>query len=201
MRVSWAWGIGVSGLALLELLLVSRGLWLGPRGAFAHLAGTDSQTVFLVLGAVGICELAVVGWLAVARGQRDGAVIALIALGMFYGAFRHLDGLKLSNARQVTIIRRLHKLVPPSGHVLDGFTGLAALRRHAYYFCWINEYSGALMSPEDRDERLLAVLQKSPPDAVLFDEHLQRLPDSVTGWVREHYRPVFDEVPDLMIRR
>jgi hypothetical protein len=201
LRERWAWGIGVGGLALLELLLVARGLWLGPRGAFSHLAELGFPTVYLVLGAIGVCELAVVAWVAIARGQRDGAVIALIALGMFYGAFRHLDGLTWSNSSQVSIIRRLHELVPPNGHVLDGFTGLAALRRHAYFFCWINEYSGALMSPKDREERLLTIIQKSPPDAVLFDEHLQRLPDSVTRWIREHYYPVYDEVPHLLMRR
>ena len=74
--------------------------------------------------------------------------------------------------------------------MLDGFTGHGALRRHAYYYWWINEFSLALMKPEERSTLLLEELEKNPPAAVLFDRNLRQLPPSVVEWLEKNYQPV-----------
>ena len=86
-------------------------------------------------------------------------------------------------------IESVNRHVPPDGRVLDGFTGYGALRPHAWYYWWINEYSLALVSPRDREAGLLHVLEDSPPAAVLFDSNLELLPRHVIDWIEAHYAP------------
>ncbi len=60
---------------------------------------------------------------------------------------RNLDALCWSNRRQVAAMAEVCRLVGPNETVFDGFTGLGAFRRHAYYYWWLNPYSLRLMSP------------------------------------------------------
>jgi len=192
----WMWLAVVAS----QLLLIKRALSLGQSGPTPHL-DLDSRplttTWFLVVTLSAAAIAIAISSAFERRGWFPRQVFVLAMLGMGYGAFRNLDALAWFNESQLTAIRSVEAAFPPNGRVLDGFTGLAPLRRHAYYFCWINEYSGALMSPEDREQRLLRVLRETPPAAVLFDEHLQRLPSSVTVWIREHYHP--SDVPPLWL--
>lgn len=183
----WQWRITLVLLSVLELFLVSRALRQGGLGALPHLSEFRATNMYLGIAAVAIGELGLVAWLATARGARATAAKSLILLGMTYGTFRLIDTLSWSNNNQVEMIAEVHRNVPPNGRVLDGFTGLAVFRRHAYYFWWINEYSVALMSPEDRESRLLESLKKSPPYAVFIDEHILRLPAPVVLWIQERY--------------
>lgn len=192
----WMWQAIVGG----QLFLVLRATQLGAAGPTPHF---DLNSQVLTTGLIIVVGLlAPVLAVAIAsafdrRGSFAQQSLVWALLGMGYGTFRNLDALAWSNESQLATISSVEEAVPRDGRVLDGFTGLAPLRRHAYYFWWINEYSGALMSPEDREQRLLRVLRESPPAAVLFDEHLQRLPDSVTSWIREHYYPM--DAPPLWL--
>ncbi|MFN0053045.1 MAG: hypothetical protein ACKV0T_12740 [Planctomycetales bacterium] len=123
------------------------------------------------------------------RGGGAAAVWLCAALGMGYAAWRQMDAACWSNAPQVARVEELHLKVTLDQTVLDGFTGYGALRRHAYYYWWINEYSSALMSPEELGSGLLRQLRATPPAAVLFDDNLRRLPEEVTQWIGTHYQP------------
>jgi hypothetical protein len=112
---------------------------------------------------------------------------------MFHAILRNFDVAVRSNDEQLRRIFVVHSSVPPDGTILDGFSGYGALRPHAYYYWWINEYSLGLMTPAERETELLATLTKSPPAAVLFDDHLQLLPQSVTDWIRSRYEPLTNE--------
>jgi 4-amino-4-deoxy-L-arabinose transferase-like glycosyltransferase len=177
------------GLTLFETRLATRAARMGSAGAMPHLSTLLTPLALTSIAVFVLALLLMSIWHSVIQSNRRRGLVGLTALGLAYAVGRNLDGVAWSNESQVTSMRLVETAVPLEGRVLDGFTGLAPLRRHAYYFCWINEYSGALMSPEDREHRLLSVLQESPPAAVLFDEQIQKLPDSVTGWIREHYHP------------
>jgi len=120
--------------------------------------------------------------------NRAWAIALLAAMGMFYGVVRQADLIESwPNDGQQFIIADLYRQVAPDETVLDGFTGYAALRPHAYYYWWINAYSLALMSPADREPRLLEHLKAHPPAAVLYDGDLRLLPQSVLDWIDANY--------------
>lgn len=119
--------------------------------------------------------------------NRAWTIALLAAMGLFFGGVRNADRFEWSQDGAHFIIAALHRQVGPEETVLDGFTGYAALRPHAYYYWWINEYSLALMSPEDRESRLLEHLKAHPPAAVLYDGDLGLLPRPVLDWIESHY--------------
>ena len=127
------------------------------------------------------------------RREWWAAVMALCAIGMFHGVLRNVDAALTTNREQVRRLEVVETSVPPEGTILDGFSGYAVLRPNAYYFWWINEYSLALMTPAQREDDLLESLEKSPPAAVLFDQHLTLLPQSVIAWIRKRYAPAKEE--------
>jgi hypothetical protein len=175
-----------------ECLVVFQGvLWrrafsAGFAGALPRLAELDSANL-LVLLALGIAMLAVAVFAR--RGKWEATVLLIAGLGMGYGALRNVDRALWSNRDEVAAIEAVNRLVPPDGRVLDGFTGYAALRPHLWYYWWVNEYSLALVPEEDREVRLLAQLEKSPPAAVLYDGNLKLLPLPVRDWIETHYEP------------
>jgi len=120
-----------------------------------------------------------------------------LALG--YGVCRQLDQLTWSNTGQVAAIGQLQQQVPPGGRVLDGFTGWGALRPHAYRIWWLNEFSLGLVPAADLERELLELFDRDPPEAVLDDESLQRLPRSVRRRIEADYEPV--EPAPLRLRR
>src|SRR5205823_1712748 len=95
------------------------------------------------------------------RSKLDGAVLFIAMLGMGHAVLRNVDTALWSNADHVAAIEAVNRHVPPDGRVLDGFTGYGALRPHAWYYWWINEYSLALISPRDQETGLLRVLKDS----------------------------------------
>jgi hypothetical protein len=181
-----------SCLLIVQTALGWRALNLNQEGALPNLSAVLGQpalpAVLLPLGLSAAAAFTAV-WFAVR--YRWGAVVSVLAaLGMFHGILRDIDRALWSNELQVAAVETLHRHVGPKGTVLDGFTGYGALRPHAYYYWWINDYSLALMDAEEREGRLLTNLQRMPPAAVLFDRHLERLPGSVTAWIRERYEPL-----------
>jgi hypothetical protein len=173
-------------LVVLQFLLWRRAYAAGLAGALPRLAGPDLSNAVALL-ALGIVLLAIAGC---ARRQKwEAAVFLLVALGMAYGALRDVDRALWSNREQVAAIEEVNRRVPPDGRVLDGFTGYAALRPHAWYYWWINEYSLALVPETERESGLLNLLKRSPPAAVLYDKHLQLLPIPVRNWIESNYQP------------
>jgi hypothetical protein len=89
-------------------------------------------------------------------------------------------------------------MVQPDETVFDGFTGLGAFRRHAYYYWWLNRYSLALMTPDERGPELIAALGKNPPAVICIDENTMPLLQPHQTWLSQNYRlldnpPVFQK--------
>jgi hypothetical protein len=126
---------------------------------------------------------------SVVHGYRARAVFFAVILGSFYGVLRNLDAHVWPNDAQVERIRAVNEAVPLQGRVFDGFTGFGALRRHAFYYWWLNPYSRAIAGEAALKESLLKSLQEDPPEAVLFDENIEALPGPVTEWIKKRYEP------------
>ncbi|MGE5191436.1 MAG: ArnT family glycosyltransferase, partial [Deltaproteobacteria bacterium] len=194
-RLSVAVGAGLL-TCLAEILLCERAFVLADRGSLPHLARVVPLIAPLSIGTALVLGLAA---FASARRNWTAFVSFLAGLGMGYGALRNVDRALWSNGDQVAAIDAVNRQVPTDGRVLDGYTGYAALRPHAWYYWWINEYSLALVPEEEREVRLPALLKESPPAAVLFDTNVNLLPGSVQEWIRDHYEPA--EPPPLWLPR
>ena len=132
------------------------------------------------------------------RGYRGAAVFCLVAIGFGHAALRNIDACCLSNAAQLSAIALVDDTVAANETVFDGYTGLGVFRRHAYYYWWLNPYSLRLMDAADRDQNLLAALQRSPPKVVCLDENISSLPAPVLDWIRSRYAPF---APPIYVRR
>ncbi|MBI3861927.1 MAG: glycosyltransferase family 39 protein [Planctomycetia bacterium] len=185
--------VAVFGFLLLcvgEFSLWLRAIFQRETGALPHLATAAPYVAISFLA----CAL-VVSLLAVSSIRKHwGLFVASFAsLGMGYGALRAVDLALWSNRDQTAAIEAIHRQVAPDEHVLDGFTGYAALRPHAWYYWWINEYSLALVPAAERVTGLLDRLRANPPAAILFDRNVALLPAPVVDWIREHYAPADPE--------
>lgn len=188
-RAAWLAGwLLVAG----QLVLCVRALNQGYEGSLTHLQRPLQSTsvasqllpaVVLLLGGIALSGFA--------KYRNWPALVGLLAaIGMVHGILRDIDSALWSNRDQVDAVAALHVQVAPDETVLDGFTGYGALRPHAWYYWWINDYSLALMTDAQRGPKLLEHLQSAPPAAVLLDHDLERLPEAVTDWIRDHYDPV-----------
>jgi hypothetical protein len=182
--------LGVGGLLLVaQLGWLMRGWSRGEAGPFPHL--TAENPLAMTLLAVGVFWLAWgLGWRGALLDDRRPLLVWGGALALGYGVCRQLDLLAWSNAAQIEAIEQLHAQVPPGGRVLDGFTGWGALRPHAYRIWWLNEFSMGLIPPPELERELLEMFDQKPPDAVLDDANLQRLPPAVRARIESEYEPV-----------
>lgn len=184
-----------AGLAATQGWLWHRAWKLDQTGALAALVESwrhlQPAGRFVVPGAL-LFLAATTIWLLIQR-RWIFSIALLCTLGMFHAVLRNIDAALRTNGEQVRRVEVIQRLVPLDGKVLDGFSGYAALRPHAYYFWWINEYSLALLTPTQREADLLEALERAPPAAVLFDEHLALLPRPVTDWINAHYAPMNGE--------
>ncbi len=173
-------------LVLAQSALWRRAFWADAgAGALPRLSEIDDANVLVLLA----LAIALAGVVVAAYRRQGEAILLLAGLGMGYGMLRNVDIALWSNADQVAAINAVNRHVSPNGRVLDGFTGYGALRPHAWYYWWINEYSLALVPEEEREVQLLKLLEESPPTAVLFDSNVARLPPRVRDWICAHYRP------------
>lgn len=187
------------GLAALFCLTALRAVTQGPDGGLGRLYDQFRPLVATLLIVGPPAAIALVACLFIVRKRQRAAVTLLAAFGFWYAGARHLDNWFWSNREQVAAIEAVNRNVPLAGTVLDGFTGYGALRRHAWYYWWLNDYSLALVDSEQLDVDLMNRLVDAPPDVILFDENLQRLPADLTDWIRANYRP--DAPAPIWVRR
>lgn len=185
-------GAGIVLLAV-EVFLVRRTLQQPRRGALEHLfenalAPLEFATVWLPL--ILLILLTAISSFLLLRKIRLMAFVLVAVIGMSYGLLRIQDALAWSQTAQRERVEELNRLVGVHQTVLDGFTGYGALRRHAYYYWWINEFSLGLMTPDERGTLLLSALKKNPPAAILFDRNLRQLPPDVVNWLETNYQPM-----------
>jgi hypothetical protein len=184
-------------LLAIEMELTLHAIQRGNNGALPHFIEQFSLRGFGVFAIVVLAILPAIVGICCVRGRRGVAVFCLAAMGFGYAGLRNFDAVCWSNLDQMAYIELVDQKVAPDETVFDGYTGLGVFRRHAYYYWWLNPYSLALMSPDQRGRELLAALKKSPPKIVCFDENIKRLPQSVQAWIAENYRPL---QPPLYVR-
>jgi hypothetical protein len=181
---------GLIAFLVVESQLAVRAIHSGDAGSLAHLIAEAPRVGFSVFAIVAMVILPAVASIACIRGRCGVAIFCLTALGFAYAGLRNVDALCWSNREQLAEVAAVNRLAGPTGTVFDGYTGLGAFRRHAYYYWWLNPYSLALMSAEERGPKLLAALEKSPPAVVCFDENIAALPEPVERWLKARYREV-----------
>ncbi|MCY2963828.1 MAG: hypothetical protein NT069_09315, partial [Planctomycetota bacterium] len=156
-------------------------------GPFSHIA---ADPVALSVIAIAVIWVMVAFGIAVwSRGITARRSIAAVGLGLGYLIARDFDSACWSNAAQRVAIDELHARVRVDQTVLDGFTGLAALRPHAYYTWWLNEFSLGLIPEERLETDLRELLESRPPAGILYDENLRRLPASIREQIERDYQP------------
>jgi 4-amino-4-deoxy-L-arabinose transferase-like glycosyltransferase len=196
-RTYWMFSGALGVLVVLEAFLAANAGDRGADGALPHLLDRFSTTAIDVFAVGFIPAVAIAAAVCLARRYRAGVVLWLAVLGFGYAGLRNVDALCWSNREQVAALEQVGRLVGPDETVLDGFTGLGAFRRHAYYYWWLNPYSLAFMQAESGEQDLLARLKQSPPKLICVDENVRSLRD-VMAWIEENYRPV---EPPLYVRR
>ena len=166
-----------------------RAFHLGSRGPFPRLtAGPELQIFFAIVIALLSLTVVVSAW----KDKQFAARCCLCLLGMAYGLLRLFDQALWSNGAQAAAMERVHARIAVGERVFDGFTGLGALRPHAWYYWWINPYSLALVPPEELQTGLLERLQAAPPAGILVDDNLKLLPEPIWDWIVENYEPTDD---------
>ncbi len=175
------WALAILGIGLLTCGLECKLLFDGLQGtqvsALSHLR---SLWNYWNLPASSILILPIglfVGSLCPFKSTNCArwSIFPLAILGMNYAIARDANSWLWSNRSQVVLIERVNSLVSMDETVLDGFAGYGALRPHANYFWWINRYSLALMSAEDKAQ-LLRNFRDHPPAVVLYDRELRSWP-------------------------
>ena len=198
-RVSMA----ILGLTLLisgiECKLLLDGLRDSPTSALSHLR-TLWITWHIPPIAALILPIGLVAWSAFlfqSASARSWLVFPMAILGMSYAVARDANGWLWSNRPQVALIERVNSLASLEETVLDGFSGYGALRPHASYFWWINRYSLALMTSQDKAQ-LLKLLEDRSPAVVLYDRELKSWLE-IQAPLEAGYSPTAE--PPIWIRR
>jgi hypothetical protein len=104
------------------------------------------------------------------------AVVTLLFGLALPGAVRTMiPGVFWSRARQMADLAAVREQLDPrdpTATILDGYTGLGCLHRHADYWWWLNHHSIPLANRIEGRAGLLARLRAARPRAVLVDENL-----------------------------
>ena len=175
----------------------------------------DSRYSYLALGFFGL--LALVPYRAFFRADPlayGQSALMLAALGLLWalaarhglpGPLRFRAAACLALVAAVPIVRvgtTLHRVdnleqrkaveyvlanTGPQETVFDGYTGYGVFRPHAYYFWMLHQEVQAMLPERDKDERLIAALERQQPAMVMADQWVAGLPDNVQAYVAAHY--------------
>lgn len=151
--------------------------------------GADSPHPFLV---VGFWFAAAVGAVFFLGLQQPVMALAFFSLMISLPPFkRTMDVFAWRNTEQIQQIAYVIDHTAPTDRFMDGFTGTALFRPHAYFFCFLTAGIQRMLTDDDFSA-LLANLQtgKVRPDYIIFDKNLRRLPAPITSFLQNHYRPL-----------
>lgn len=93
-----------------------------------------------------------------------------------------------SGARQRRDLALVRRQVAPGEKVLDGFTGLAFFRPHAWYWFWVNEHTRPMIHAEHRELEFSNLINRATPSAILVDIELLELTPSLGEWTEGRYQ-------------
>lgn len=168
--------IGIAGFVLLF------GGTLSPEQFRNPYYAADAFAILLLGGT------AILG-LLLPRLGRSRAVVLLLAFALPSVSRVLIPNVYWSNRPQIAELRRVQQMVPVGETIVDGFTGLGALRPHADYWWWINEHTIPMMRAEGDDQRLTMLVVEGKPALILYDHYLRDL-GSLDPFLDRHYRPV-----------
>ncbi len=148
--------------------------------------------------AVGTALLA--GTLAV-RGLQHPA-LAVVALGIcIHPLALQRRVFEWRNDQTLAKLRFVQQNTRAADTVMDGYTGLGAFRRHAYYY-WI--FLGHLRQtwPEGERDRLLEALRSgaATPRLIFSDVYLRTVSPEISAYLDEHYAAVATDLDPIRVR-
>ncbi|MES2790031.1 MAG: glycosyltransferase family 39 protein [Planctomycetota bacterium] len=193
----------ILGLGIVVCVLECKLLFDGLRGthptALSHVRELWNSWQ-IPAAAVVVLPVSLIVWcvcLSRSTTRSQWMILPLAILGMSYAVARDANSWLWPNRTQVALIERVNSLVSLDDTVLDGFAGYGALRPHASYFWWINRYSLALMTEQDKT-KLRETLQQHPPTVILYDHELQSWPP-IEAPIKAAYQPTAN--PPIWIRQ
>jgi hypothetical protein len=93
------------------------------------------------------------------------------------------------NDGQKAKIRFINELVKENEFVLDGFSGVACLRPHAFYWWWINEHTIPIIVREGKLQALQRCVIDGKPALIVYDSELAKLNTLLVPAMTAGYRP------------
>lgn len=177
----------------------------GDRWGWIVSASLGSLGVLLLLGLISLRAgsphpfLVVSFWFATAVGavfflglQRPVTALTFFSLMMSVPPLkRTMDVFAWRNTEQIRQVAYVIDHTAPTDRFMDGFTGIALFRPHAYFFCFLTAGIQRMFTDGDFNA-LLANLQTGEvkPDYLIYDKNLRRLPATIKSFFQDHYRPV-----------
>lgn len=153
--------------------------------------------------AVGLRDLYMAWDVLVAGFLALGLLLALVpparflALGILWGALAVTTAVRLTiphfywpNSDQRADMDLVERIVPEHGMVLDGFTGLGALRPHALYYWWLNHHSLPLVEKAAGFSGVVGAVETGKPALVIYDRELWSLRYLLAEPLARNYRKV-----------
>ncbi|HOE13033.1 MAG TPA: glycosyltransferase family 39 protein [bacterium] len=139
--------------------------------------------LFILLIFVGTCVFSVL-FLRV-REALTVFIVMVISLGPI---LKPLQPNYVRNTAQKEYIRLIDEETDPDDCVLDGWSGYAFFRPHAYYYFFLHPEIRAMLTGDELDKNVIEAIQRNKPKIIIYDSNLRSLPSSVNEHIRSHYR-------------
>lgn len=186
------WGVAIAVTTVGWLLLAERPDVWQTWGAVAWLVGG----VAAVIGCL-LFPWTWVVWLTVSVGAAvllrasppQLALVSASALILARPAQRIVELGQHDNRSQLEQVAYILRHSESSDAIFDGWTGVGALRPHAYYYFFLHEGLRAMLTEREKGEDVITALEARRPKFVIYDDAVHALAPAVQAYVRAHYRP------------
>jgi hypothetical protein len=176
----------VSGISVLVIGLACRSL------------DTNLAPAWILL----IIVLALISAALCLFGYRHAGVLLTLAASVLGSLEYHRIQFGWSHAHQTGQIEALMRATDSNDAFLDGFTGLGALRPHAFHFFWINHHSWPMIPAPEKLTGIADALRNPGTRVVLFDPNLDvLLPSTARQVIDDQYTldPRYSDFPRVIV--
>jgi len=139
--------------------------------------------LFILLIFVAICAFSVL-FLRI-REALTVFIVMILSLGPI---LKPLQRNYVRNTAQKEYIRLICEETTSEDCVLDGWTGYAFFRPHAYYYFFLHPEIRAMLTQDELDKNVIEAIERNKPKIIIYDSNLRSLPPSVNEHIRSHYR-------------
>ena len=151
--------------------------WVAVAGLVATVGATALRWAFSPLPArwdVAFVAACVVAGVLFPLARRAAILVVIVASALAAGPFHWVQFVPWSDVQrnQRTQIERLLRATGPDDRFFDGFTGMAALRPHAFKYFWINHHSWPMLPDDAKSAGVLQALDDEHTRVVLEDVNL-----------------------------